>query len=215
MVASGTSDEARTLIRAVGDLSADKWVFGSFIAMARLIFYSTGGNILILLLYAIIASKRSGTMSWYSAIVNFLQTNKDTIPTAIAILGVFGAVAAFLWNQWLAVKARHLEAQRPFLEKQLALYFETAALNGRLSVTPPTDSEWVNIEKRFWQLYWSELSMVEAKAVEYKMVALGRAMRDYKSDPENDEKREVLHLVIYAVAHAIRDSISASWQTKS
>ena len=67
----------------------------------------------------------------WNNILSFLA-NKDSIATAITIVGVIGAVIAFLWNQWLAAKARHLEAQKPFLEKQLTLYFDTAKINGQL-----------------------------------------------------------------------------------
>jgi hypothetical protein len=56
---------------------------------------------------------------------------------------------------------RLLEAQKPFLEKQLALYFEAAQVVGKLVTLKPGDTEWGNNENRFWQLYWSELSMVE------------------------------------------------------
>ncbi len=91
----------------------------------------------------------------WNEIFTFLGTNKEPIATVIAIVGVIGAVIVFLWNQWLAAKARHLEAQKPFLEKQLELYFEAANINGQLSVTHPTDDKWAKSENRFWQLYWS------------------------------------------------------------
>ena len=56
--------------------------------------------------------------------------------------------------------------------------------------------------------------MVESKSVEYGMKHLGKAMLDYKDNPDNQKKKEDFHGAIYDVAHAIRDSISANWQTK-
>jgi hypothetical protein len=52
--------------------------------------------------------------------------------------------------------ARLLEAQRPFLEKQLSLHFEAAQVASKL-VTLKPGADWDNTETRFWQLYWSEL----------------------------------------------------------
>ena len=69
---------------------------------------------------------------------------------------------------------RRIEVRKPFLEKQLALYFETAQIAGRLATLTPESKFWPDTEGRFWALYWSELSMVEDGIVEEAMVAFGR-----------------------------------------
>ncbi|VIO70550.1 hypothetical protein CI1B_32040 [Bradyrhizobium ivorense] len=58
--------------------------------------------------------------------------------------------------------ARKLEAQRPFLQKKLEVYFDAVRAAGRLTdqALAPTSPEWkVNVQ-RFLALRWSELEMV-------------------------------------------------------
>ena len=50
-------------------------------------------------------------------------------------------------------EARLLEAQKPFLVKQLDLYFETASLVGKLVTTDPSEPNWKDLERRYWALY--------------------------------------------------------------
>jgi hypothetical protein len=109
---------------------------------------------------------------------------------------------------------RKLEVQKPFLEKQLALYFEAAQVTGRLATRKPGDKVWEDNEDRFWQLYWSELSMVETRAVEAAMVKVGATLLDYKKSPENEETKRAFAGAIYELAHAIRDGIESAWQSE-
>jgi hypothetical protein len=110
--------------------------------------------------------------------------------------------------------ARLLEAQRPFLEKQLALYFDAAQVAGKLTTLKPGNADWDNNENRFWQLYWSELSLVESPAVETAMVKVGQYLNEYKKSPNNNEAGNNLQGSIYELAHAIRDGIQATWTRK-
>jgi len=50
-------------------------------------------------------------------------------------------------------ETRLLEAQKPFLVKQLDLYFETASLVGKLVTTDPSEPNWKDLERRYWALY--------------------------------------------------------------
>jgi hypothetical protein len=111
--------------------------------------------------------------------------------------------------------ARLLEAQRPFLEKQLALYFETAQVAGKLVTLKPGSTEWDNNETRFWQLYWSELSMVESQDIESAMVKVGQNLTDYKNAPIREENRRTLDVSVYELAHAIRNGIKTTWTSKA
>src|SRR5437588_830515 len=52
---------------------------------------------------------------------------------------------------------RTVEARQPFLKKQLDLYFEAAQTTGKLVTLAPDAEEWKELERRFWELYWSEL----------------------------------------------------------
>src|SRR5271165_886051 len=58
-------------------------------------------------------------------------------------------------------RTRLIEAQKPFLDKQLALYLETSQVVGRLVAEDMYWQEWSRDLERFEELYWSELTMVE------------------------------------------------------
>ena len=154
------------------------------------------------------------------------------LPAMTAIIGGLWIFYTYLGQQHDAQReaasrakqeadTRRIEAQRPFLEKQLALYFEAAQVAGRLAALTPDDKSWRDIEQRFWALYWSELSMVEDERVEAAMVNFGEQLSNYMSRrkttkdrgqpfDETEGKRN-LDNSSYELAHAIRASIEARW----
>jgi hypothetical protein len=113
-------------------------------------------------------------------------------------------------------RTRLLEARKGFIDKQLALYIETAQVAGKL-VSTNTDvpkAEWTTTARRFEQLYWTELSMVEDETVKL-------AMEDfYKNVQWVSEQTAVVPLEkwhdiqqsSYRLARALRSSIEASWE---
>ncbi len=115
-----------------------------------------------------------------------------------------------------------VQAQSPFLRKQLDLYFETAQVAGKLVVYTPDDKEWAETEQRFWALYWSELSMVEDRRVEEAMVTLSKRLYDYtasrKMTKEHNQSfddtkgKQPLSNASLELAHAIRKSIESAWR---
>jgi hypothetical protein len=111
-------------------------------------------------------------------------------------------------------QTRLLETQQPFLQKQLDLYFETVKVTGALVTEPMDSKEWQAAERRFWSLYWSELSMVEAGDVEATMVRLGAQLDRYKGKPD-DATMSVLKTCVYDLAHVIRRAIEVRWQITS
>jgi uncharacterized membrane protein YraQ (UPF0718 family) len=113
-------------------------------------------------------------------------------------------------NQTKEQQSRLLEAQRPFLVKQLDLYFETASVVGKLVSIDPSSSEWENLERRFWALYWSELSMVEHRVVEQAMKRFGDALKQFKQT-KNAEDMSKMQSAAYELAHSIRSGIEAAW----
>jgi hypothetical protein len=100
---------------------------------------------------------------------------------------------------------RLVEAARPFLELRQARYTEAIHAAGVL-VNPKnhTTEEIEKAQKRFWELYWAELSMVEAPEVEGAMKRLGDTLRPNSvPTPEQD--------AAYTLAHALRNSLVQSW----
>jgi hypothetical protein len=131
-------------------------------------------------------------------------------------LPVVAAVATGLWTMVTFVNERAnqtnaqvLQAQQPFLSKQLDLYGEVLKEVGKLVTLPRDDKEWTKSEMRFWQLYWSELSMVESGEVEGAMVRFANQLNTYKKDGPN---LKVLEHCSYELAHAVRRSIQTRWQ---
>jgi hypothetical protein len=107
--------------------------------------------------------------------------------------------------------ARRIEAQKPFLEKQLGLYFEAAEVAGKLSAWKVADKRWVGNEARFWQLYWSDLAVVATEEVQHAMDAVGTALHAYKAAPNDEQAHAELDNAIYDLAHKIRKGIESSW----
>jgi hypothetical protein len=105
---------------------------------------------------------------------------------------------------------RLLEAKKPFLDKQLALYFETAQVVGNLVSLKPESEGWKASLARYWQLYWSELSMVEHRYVETGMAAFGHQLKIFERDPTEYNKGQLNDLA-YKLAHRFRAAIEEGW----
>lgn len=101
--------------------------------------------------------------------------------------------------------ARAREAAKPFLELRTERYLEAVKVAGVLAdPARHTSDELEAAEKRFWELYWAELSMVENAEVERRMVELKNAL----------EPTATLHArqqAVLSLARAIRDSMAQSW----
>ena len=156
-------------------------------------------------------------------LVNLIQA---WLPVLTVVVGALWGLYTFIDHQKEVAReadrqqsqqaaTRLLEAQKPFLEKQLALYFEAAQVVGKLVTLKPGDTEWGSNENRFWQLYWSELSMVEDRDVEGAMVKVGKQLAEYKKSPNKDENARALEISVYELAHAIRNGIQTTWINKT
>ena len=139
----------------------------------------------------------------------------------LKILGLVGLVGGFVWGvyQWrdksdreLAqarfeaerlATSRKIEATKPFLERQLKLYTEASQVAATLATTPD-NKERSKATKRFWELYWGDLALVENQGVEAAMVALGDALS--RNSPQTELQQLSLRL-----ARACRISLDRSW----
>jgi hypothetical protein len=108
-----------------------------------------------------------------------------------------------------------LEALTMFKEIQSAKYKEaTETISNIIYSDNYQSAEFKKTLKRFWQLYWVELSAVEDQQVERAMKPLGDFIaslekRNFKNISE-EEKNELFTLG-YTVAQAIKKS-SKSWE---
>jgi hypothetical protein len=132
-----------------------------------------------------------------------------SVGTAIwAINGYFDQQKASLGQEKMAQAARANEARKPFYEKQLTLYFETAKVAGMLVTEDPASPAWDALKRRFYALYWSELSMVEDASVERSMINFETTLTNFNKD--NSLGAEVQRQA-YCLSHALKESIARNW----
>src|SRR5690242_8327657 len=85
-------------------------------------------------------------------------------------------LAAFVggwFSVYKYVDVRARESKRPFLEKQMDLYFKACQITAELASAEESSQKPGNTAERFWKLYWGELSLVENRDVEETMVLFG------------------------------------------
>jgi hypothetical protein len=99
------------------------------------------------------------------------------------------------------------ESRKPFLERQLSLYFEATNAAAQLSTLSPGPA-WDTASQRFWELYWGELGLVEDSGVLDAMVGYGEALKAY--DRSKGTQAE-LHQKALALARACRHSLQTEW----
>jgi hypothetical protein len=150
------------------------------------------------------------------------MTERPSLEDWIKILTVVGALCSFLWGvyQWrekanselqakreeaaAVAETRRIEATKPFLDRQLALYVETTKVVAKVATQAQGD-EGKRARERFWELYWGELATVEDREVEAAMVAMGDALKDPAATANQ------LQIAAIRVAHACRGSLDRSW----
>ena len=96
------------------------------------------------------------------------------------VVGLIGAGwTLYTWDE-VAVR----ESQKPFLEKQLQYYVEASKVAAKLTVLPlrapagiAPEETWEGANRRFWELHWGELVVVEDRAVGAAMAQFGAKVR--------------------------------------
>ncbi len=112
----------------------------------------------------------------------------------------------------------------PFLDRQMALYFEASALAGRIA-TSKESPEKTRAIQRFKELYWGELAMVENKGVQQSTVAFwwvlegnrnkSKCLQEYRGRVAAQEEamRSVcLRRTSLDLARAARASLIKTWK---
>ena len=127
------------------------------------------------------------------------------IATMSVIVGIVISVLNFRIAKEAEAESRKIEAAKPFLELRQKLYFE--ALNSAAVLASKnfhTEDEIIQAKKRFAELYWGELSLVEEFDIEKKMVDIARA--ENLLDSVYGSQQPTLKL-----AHLMRESLTKSW----
>jgi hypothetical protein len=95
------------------------------------------------------------------------------------------------------------ERQQPFIDAQMRYYFEAAETAAQIPRSEGSARD--KLARRFWQLYWGPMAVVEDQEVEKAMVAYGRQLR---IEPADSAMLENLSL---GVARACRSSLQRLW----
>ena len=140
---------------------------------------------------------------------NEIRSNQESWSRFAQVFSVVVGVVISVWNITAAYQkdadARRIEAAKPFLELRQKRYTEAIQAASILASQKfHTPDEIDAARKRFWELYWGELSLVEEADVETAMVKLGASLEPgLKKTPQQD--------LTYCLAHALRDSLIRSW----
>lgn len=151
------------------------------------------------------------------------ETSSGRLELLLKMISPLLAVAVFFWGIYTyrdtanktaereaaeaqrTAETRRIEATRPYLDKQLELYTEATRVTATIATSP--DAEEVRqASKRFRELYWGELGLVERGSVAGAMIAFRQAL-DAGSD------QAVLKPLALKIAHACRDELALSWGT--
>jgi hypothetical protein len=169
------------------------------------------------------------------------MTPQQIFDDAVKLLGMIGGSAAFVLTWiWTVVtwrdkshkelaaatldaerarETRRVEATKPFLDRQLALY-TSATQAAAIIATSEDEAEVGRGIQLFWQLFWGELAMAENSAVEAAMVAMGKVVPQPKGSKPGiacqyvqqcDLVRQELQQRSLDLAHACRASLDLSW----
>jgi hypothetical protein len=130
------------------------------------------------------------------------------------------AVAGLLWGIWTytdakntqlkqeladakrTLETRRIEATRPYLDKQLELYLQaTKAATMIATSNNPQDVEMA--KRRFEELYFGELALVEHGSV-------ASAMSEFRKALMKQEVQNELQPLALDLAHACRDELAIS-----
>lgn len=142
------------------------------------------------------------------------MSTSERIEQGLKTIGVLIAAAGFVWGIYQYFDKRdheienaRVEAARPFLERQLKLYTQASQVTSVLA-TSNDPAELQAAEKRFWQLFWGELALVENERVKKAMEAFGSSLES------EDRSQQQLKQLSFALANALRDSLADSWGTE-
>jgi len=151
------------------------------------------------------------------------MADSGTFERSTKLVSAVLAIAAFAWGVYTyrhtaelklaqqeaearrTAETRRIEATQPFLQMQLALYTEATVIAAKIA-NSDNKEEVAAATRRFHELYWGELALVERNAVAAAMVAFRDAL-------QANAPQTALQPLSLDLAHACRDELAASWGT--
>jgi hypothetical protein len=106
---------------------------------------------------------------------------------------------------------RRIEAQKPFLEKKLNLFFDTIQVAARLTEwqLDPKSPKWQESARRFWELRWGELEMVGDPGIRDAARRVGQQLVEVEHNPDRD--RHDLRWMVECLADELRFALEHAW----
>ena len=130
------------------------------------------------------------------------MAEESNLTRFIKLVTAILAAGGFVWGVTAFLITKRLEARASFLDYQLELYQETANVASILANESPETANWQEAHKRFLELYWGDLVLVETPLVEAQMSIFKVAL---------DNKSPYMRSHSYCLAHELRASLSKSW----
>lgn len=121
------------------------------------------------------------------------ELNLKTVSTLVAVFALAFGIVKF-------VRVQEIEAAKPYLERKLAWCEEAVETASRIANSgngPEADA------RRFWELYWGVMGMVEKDEITNAMIAFGEEL----------ESGEQLKSKALGIAHACRAELADDWSS--
>jgi hypothetical protein len=158
----------------------------------------------------------------------FLELTKALVPALVTIVGGLFVAYRYITDQRHARDqeskqanqeniARLIEARKPFAAIQLQLFIEAGKIAGQLAAFDKSTLNWMENDAwksdyaRFYQLFWTELSIVEDEGIKVAMQDFSRQLKKVVSHPTDLGEQKQLNNVAYRLALAIRGGIEKMW----
>lgn len=130
------------------------------------------------------------------------------VTTFVALATIIFAVVQYEGNVREHQISAYRESSQPFLEKQLATYFEVSDVSSHLATAVDPASIDKKSLRRFWELYWGQLGLVETEAVDEAMVTFGAYLNAFQHKKVDSSclQRSSLYL-----QHELARSLESEW----
>ena len=133
------------------------------------------------------------------------EINLKGVATIVAVCGFVFGVVKF-------VHVQEMDAAKPYLEKKLEWCEEAVETAASIA---GTENPRIESVRRFWQLYWGVMAMIEKKEVTSAMICFGNELKPQETYGElcNNPDKSLQERAL-AIAHACRSELASDWSSR-
>jgi hypothetical protein len=142
----------------------------------------------------------------------------SSVPLIAMIGGAIWTVLSYLDNRAAEEKKtaelQILEAKKPFLDAQLAIYRDLTTTVGKIvsNASLRGSDQWKTDYQHFWDLYFTQLPLVEDPLVRSQLETFSYQLLTYVNGEYTDQNHTLAEKGAHDLAVALRKSISQQWQ---